>query len=734
LYGKRPFGGATLKQHALEMATGRVPGAPSGSQVPGWVHEVLVRGLATDPAQRWPDMNVLLAALRPRSERGRGVTLGLVALVLLALVGIGYGVATRQRLMVCGGQERALAGLWDKPTRERLRGLFSRSGLAFQGDAWKGVETTVDAWALDWVATARDACEATRVRKTDSAELLALRRTCLDERLQELRAMVSVLEAPDREVVLNAPFAAKSLQSPLTCMARTRAVVTDERSQQADAALRAHLNEAFALFNAGKYEPAAAVLKPALEVSAPARTMAEGFLLLGRIEHRRHDQRAATLAHRAAMEHALESGEAGLEAMAASRLSADEAPGVTDDEADLFDRLAQAAASRAADDWEVTVELARNESFLELRRHRDRPALTHLERALTVQREHLPPTHPDLATTLNNIGLALTRLRQFDDAIRTYQQALAIHEQAEGPLHPNTATSAHNLGATLLVVGRAVDARVALTQALEARRQSLGTSDPETLATQLLLARACTSLGLLDEASALLVDLRHAHDGEAPSRALASVVEAEADLELVGHYWKEARAHALDLAGLASALDDPKLRFTAAVLQARAAVGLGSWVDATAALAEAERGRTARDEREQVELDEARARLDFAQGRFAEARAAWVRAVALREPSSLGRAAHAAALVELARTLVELGQLAEAHARLGDAVALLESTQFAADQARAKVVLAAVQALEADGGEASSVPEDAALSAVERVALGAWLKAHGLAFRAAIDG
>ncbi len=734
LYGKRPFGGATLKQHALEMATGTVPGPPAGSQVPTWVHEVLVRGLATDPAQRWPDMNALLAALRPRSERGRGVTLGLVALVLLALVGIGYGVATRQRLMVCGGQERALANLWDKPARERLRQVFARSGFAFQAEAWKGVETTVDAWALDWVATARDACEATLVRKTDSPELLALRRTCLDERLQELRAMVSVLGQLDREVVVNAPFAAKSLQSPLTCLARTRTVVADEQSRQADAALRAHLREAFALFNAGKYEPAAAVLEPALAVPAPAHTLAEGFLLLGRIEHRRHDPHATTLAHQAAMVHALESGEPGLEAMAASRLSADEGPGLTEDEADLFDHLAQAAASRVTDDWEVTVELARNESFLELRRHRDRPALAHLERALTVQREHLPPTHPDLASTLNNIGLALSRLRQFDDAIRTWQQALAIHEQAEGPLHPNTATSAHNLGATLLVVGRAVEARVALGRALEARRQSLGPTDPETLATQLLLARACTALGLLDEASALLVDLRHAHDGEPPSRVLASVVEADAELDLTGRYWKEARARAVELSALASALDDQKLRFSALVLQARAATGLGRWVDAAAALAEAERLQVARDEREQVELDEAHARLDFAQGRFAEARAAWVRAVALREPSSLGRAAHAQALVELARTLVELGQLAEAHARADDAVAVLEGTQFAADAARAKVVLAAVLALEADGGAGASVPEGPALSAVERVALGAWLKAHGLAFRAANDG
>jgi tetratricopeptide (TPR) repeat protein len=433
------------------------------------------------------------------------------------------------------------------------------------------------------------------------------------------------------------------------------------------------------------------------------------------------------------MEHAVRSGDAALEAMAASRLSADEGPAVTDDEADLFDHLAQAAASRVGDDWEVTVELARNESFLELRRHHDRPALIHLERALTVQREHLPLAHPDIATTLNNIGLAMSRLRQFDDAIRTYQQALAIHEQAEGPLHPNTATSAHNLGATLLVVGRAVDARVALLQALDARRQSLGVADPETLATQLLLARACTSLGLFDEASALLVDLRHAHDGEPASRALAAIVEVEAELSLAGHYWKEAKAHALELLELAHGLDDPKLQFASLVVQSRAATGLGSWVEAATALAEADRVRSARDEREQVELDEAHARLDFAQARFAEAKAAWTRAVALREPSSVGRVAHAAALMELGRCLVELGALAEARARVDDAVALLEGTQLVADQARARVLLGAVRVLEADAGGATQVRDEAGLPAAERVTLGAWLKSHGLAFAVASD-
>jgi serine/threonine protein kinase len=63
LYGERPFRGATLGELRMNLIAGRMHAPPPRSPVPPWLRRVLVRGLATAPERRWPDMRALLAAL-----------------------------------------------------------------------------------------------------------------------------------------------------------------------------------------------------------------------------------------------------------------------------------------------------------------------------------------------------------------------------------------------------------------------------------------------------------------------------------------------------------------------------------------------------------------------------------------------------------------------------------------------------------------------------------------------
>ncbi len=69
LFGRRPFSGSTLRQHAQEIEAGRFGPLPSDTRVPDWVVTVVRRGLAANPADRWPDIDSLLKALRPRARR-----------------------------------------------------------------------------------------------------------------------------------------------------------------------------------------------------------------------------------------------------------------------------------------------------------------------------------------------------------------------------------------------------------------------------------------------------------------------------------------------------------------------------------------------------------------------------------------------------------------------------------------------------------------------------------------
>ncbi|MCB9700843.1 MAG: protein kinase [Myxococcales bacterium] len=87
LYGAPPFAGETFTALASSVCSGELEAAPERTAVPPWLRAVLVRGLARDPADRYPDMDALLAALAsdPGELRRRRLrTLARLALATLA--------------------------------------------------------------------------------------------------------------------------------------------------------------------------------------------------------------------------------------------------------------------------------------------------------------------------------------------------------------------------------------------------------------------------------------------------------------------------------------------------------------------------------------------------------------------------------------------------------------------------------------------------------------------------
>ncbi len=68
-----------------------------------------------------------------------------------------------------------------------------------------------------------------------------------------------------------------------------------------------------------------------------------------------------------------------------------------------------------------------------------------LEEALALQEAELGPSHPDLANTLNNLGVVCERAKDVDEAERCYRRAYAIATAAFGADHPFVETSRQNL-------------------------------------------------------------------------------------------------------------------------------------------------------------------------------------------------------------------------------------------------------------------------------------------------
>jgi serine/threonine-protein kinase len=101
LFGRRPYPGATAAAIVYSMEEGRIEPWPTGHPAPRWLYEALCRGLARDPADRFEDMDALLAELTSYRDttlqvgkRAR-VTLVVAALAIVALVNGAASVCVR---------------------------------------------------------------------------------------------------------------------------------------------------------------------------------------------------------------------------------------------------------------------------------------------------------------------------------------------------------------------------------------------------------------------------------------------------------------------------------------------------------------------------------------------------------------------------------------------------------------------------------------------------------------
>jgi hypothetical protein len=72
-------------------------------------------------------------------------------------------------------------------------------------------------------------------------------------------------------------------------------------------------------------------------------------------------------------------------------------------------------------------------------------AESHLRAAIAVQEATLGPGHPDLANTLNNLGVVSERAGHSAEAEHSYRRAYAVARAALAPDHPFVVTSARNL-------------------------------------------------------------------------------------------------------------------------------------------------------------------------------------------------------------------------------------------------------------------------------------------------
>jgi len=609
LFGERPCDRSTaaLRGGGPAVWLPRAPQHPE--RAPKWLRDVLARGLAFDPSQRWPSMDALASACRrrPISWKRWIAGLAIAATAVGGVLGTNAWRHARARA-ACESASRTIAAEWDETTTAAITTPFASTGLAHADATAATVGTQLEAFSANLAAIELRACTAHRVDAT-IVELAWLRReACIDEQRERLATVRELFEQPDRDLVNDAVRVAYTMPASARCeddarlaaaaaaagstgaaveglrrrLARTRQLAISRRHTDALAGANAAIHEAHALGNvvleaeariaaadahagAGDYEDAAAQYEKAYFASAPlgadevAITAAIQLVVVVGVRLARHDDGLAWARHAEVLLERLGAAETSYAADLANntagvlRLLGDIDAAKAAYEHSIALRTAQAGTEHPA----VATTMIELASFLdELLAFPD--ALGLLEEAERILVAAHGTDALELAPVHNTRCTIEVRRGHYEAALPHCRRALDTREARLGPDHPTVASALGNLAAVLATLDDVEGARTMLDRAIAIRRARLGPQHP-------LLAASLSNLGLNDtHAGDYTAALAHYGEALQIRRAtlppghqdIATTILNLADVELMRSRFAEAETLAQEAAAMMTGADD----------------------------------------------------------------------------------------------------------------------------------------------------------------------------------
>ena len=554
LYGQRPFAGDNYAALVLAVTEGQIREPPrSARRVPRWLDAILRRGLASDPASRYPDMAALLAALAddPRHRRRRRIALGVGAALTAGLVAAVVSTnADEPSEARCAGVDAPIRDLWSVEVAGAVRERFALSGRGYAETSAARVIAALDRHADAWAETARDACEAHLVEGQRSAMLYERQMLCLERPKAALAELVDQLTTADARVVDEAVLATEALPSPLLCadLDSLLAGLAPPPAELASAvsSLRRELERAAVLRATGHAAKAQSILHtiaPELTRVAYGPVEAEAALERGRVELELGDYEASATALAEAHARSIEHGHGRIAATSATelvyvvgyRLAEHQAGFAWQTSAEAWARrvdpdgplwaqalhnagvLYDAAGNSAAaepvyrealeirrrvygDDHPLVAKSVHNLGNIYLDRGEYDQAADHYARAHELYTAAFGAGHPALTGSLNNLGLAHRRARRFAEAAKALREATVILRATHGEDHPDLALGLDNLARTLVEMGELDEAEALVDEAFAIRLAALGPEHPDLADTRCTLAELALARDLLDQA------------------------------------------------------------------------------------------------------------------------------------------------------------------------------------------------------------------------------------------
>lgn len=476
LTGRKPYAGETPSESLEALARGERAEWPRS--MPRRIREVVDRGLALRASERYPNLRALVEALdraRKPSRRPLAAAAGALATLLLATaVLIARGPARGEP---CQADTAAFAGVWDAPRRAALERALTATGRFNASEAFGLLAGRLDKFERDWLAMRQEACQATHVRGEQSERVLALRSSCLDRKLESVKALVTAFSDVDPRSVDRAagasPDSIRDCADSAALLGVAAQLPSDPAKREAIRAVESGFALTRALIAAGRnsaIDNARAVLESAKQIGHE-QTVARAVASLGY---------AISVSSRTADEHKL-----GEETLRESL------------------RLAANVGDKRV--------LAQTASHLFV-------VLSYGQRRVQEADAMLPMVEAFVSAAGNDVeqrlevlmgrGVILSQRRRFDEATKVFDELIALAPSADSELRGYGAYAQGEIGKMDLELNLYPEAVQRFQAELDGIRAELGNRHPRVIFSLVELALAQSKAGLVEAAWASVERIR----------------------------------------------------------------------------------------------------------------------------------------------------------------------------------------------------------------------------------
>lgn len=525
LYRAHPFAAETHAELVANVLAGRRSAAPSGA-VPARIFPVICRALAVSPDGRFSSMDQLLerlaAASAPRVWPRRIATV-----ITVAAAGLGGVVlfgGDSKDAPPCAAAADPVSVIWNDGARQQAKAAFAAAHVPYAMTSLEHVITGLDARARRLADIHVEACEATRVHRTQSNDMLDRRMLCLARSRDALDVTVRIIASADAKTVEHAIDLVAGLGEVDAC--RDAVVLA---ADMPPATLRADVDEIERLIagananrEAGRYAEAIRMAEDALAraqqihylpaiAAASAAVVARDLLREGYGERKPQITlldavHAADRAHNDNLAAMLWTDFIYMEGVWAGHRT----------EARGWIPFAEAAIDRTGGDPLLSASLDSAIAGILYWDGDYQQSLERYQRVADVRHRLLGPTAPSTLYALHNLGLARENLGQYSEAVRLHLDALAGTQRVYGPDHPRVADSWQFVGLAQQKAKTWAAARDSLLHALRIRERALGPFHSRTMNIYTQIAGVLIDAGDYDDAAPYALhpfEVSRAHPG-----------------------------------------------------------------------------------------------------------------------------------------------------------------------------------------------------------------------------